>query len=183
MSTNPKTKPYPVAMQTRDVPGPVGTTGAMKRKLLVVDDDRQIRESLRKMLRAEGYEVTLAATGKEGIEKFNAERFDLLLLDLNLPDHSGWDVFGTLTALNPFLPIIIITGRDKQYDLAAGAGVGALIEKPLNVPRLLETVQTLLTEPPDVHLKRLAGQASDARYVPPPRLSPDTKPGTNPALS
>ena len=49
MSTNPKTKPYPVAMQTRDAPGPVGTTGAMKSRLLVVDDDRQIRESLRNL--------------------------------------------------------------------------------------------------------------------------------------
>lgn len=159
-------------MQTDDAASPVVTIEAEKRKLLVVDDDRQIRESLRKLLRTEGYEVTLAATGLEGIAKFSAERFDLLLLDLSLPDHNGWDVFETITSHNPFLPIIIITGRDKQYDLAAGAGVGALIEKPLNVPRLLETVETLLAEPPDVHLKRLAGRSGSARYVPHPRLSP-----------
>ena len=141
----------------------------MTKTILVVDDDRQIRESLRKVLRAEGYQVALAANGQEGIGKFNAERFDLLLLDLNLPDNSGWDIFGTLTSLNPFLPIIVITGKDEQRELAAGAGVGALIEKPLNVPRLLETVAELLAEPPHVYLQRLAGQNSEARYVPPPR--------------
>jgi DNA-binding response OmpR family regulator len=86
----------------------------MKAKILVVDDDPQIRESLFKVLRAEGHEVVLAADGPEGIEKFNTEQIDLLLLDLNLPGNSGWDVFGTLTSLNPFLPIIIITGRNNR---------------------------------------------------------------------
>lgn len=175
MATNPTTKPNPTGKLTRDTPGPASTTEAMKKKILVVDDDPQIRQSLAKVLRAEGYEVVLAANGQTGIEQFNTERIDLLLLDLNLPDNSGWDVFGALTSLNPFVPIIIITGRDKQRELAAGAGVGALIEKPLNVPRLLETVKDLLAEPPSAHLKRLAGQSSDTRHVPPPRLSPGTK--------
>ncbi|MBE0541849.1 MAG: response regulator [Verrucomicrobia bacterium] len=149
----------------------------MKKKIHIVDDDPQIRQSMAKVLRAEGYEVVLAANGQEGIEQFNAERMDLLLLDLNLPDNSGWDVFGALTSLNPFVPIIIITGRGEQRELAAGAGVGALIEKPLNVPRLLETVKELLAESSEAHLKRLAGQSSNARYVPPPRR-PGTRRGT-----
>lgn len=141
----------------------------MKKKILVLDDDLQIRESLAKVLRAEGYEVVLAADGREGIEKFNAGRIDLLLLDLNLPDNSGWDVFGALTSLNPFVPIIIITGRNEQYELAAGAGVGALMEKPLNVPLLLRTVKELLSQAPEAHLQRLAGQSNDTRLVPPAR--------------
>ena len=167
MSTNPKTEPNPTRKLTCDAPRPVSTTEAMKKKILVVDDDPQIRESLRKVLRAEGYEVALAANGQEGIGKFNAERFDLLLLDLNLPDNSGWDIFGTLTSLNPFLPIIIITGRDKQYELAAGAGVGALMQKPLDVPRLLQTITELLAESAETRLKRLVGRHSDVRHVPP----------------
>ena len=57
----------------------------MKKRILVVDDDPQIRESLRKVLRAEGYEVVLAADGQQGIERFDTERMDLLLLDLNMP--------------------------------------------------------------------------------------------------
>jgi len=50
-----------------------------------------------------------------------------------------------------------------------------LIEKPLNVPQMLETVKELLAESPEAHLQRLAGLRPDARYVPPPRLSPGTK--------
>lgn len=125
----------------------------MTKKILVVDDDPQIRESLRKVLRAESYEVALAANARQGIETFEAERIDLLLLDLNLPDQSGKDVIGLLTALSPFVPIII-------DDLAAGAGVSALIEKPLNVPRLLEKVNELLAAPPVAHLKRWPGKSA-----------------------
>jgi len=149
----------------------------MRKKILVVDGDPHIRESLRTVLCAEGYEVALAANARQGIETFEAERIDLLLLDLNLPDQSGKDVIGLLTALNPFVPIII-------DELAAGAEVGALIEKPLSVPPLLETVKELLAAPPVVHLKRLAGQISDARYVPPRCRPPGTRRGsTKPGVS
>src|ERR1017187_5045911 len=109
MTPNPTTKPNPAKELTRDAPCPVSCTAATKKKILVVDDDPHIRESLHKLLRAEGYEVALAANGQEGIRQFYADRFDLLLLDVSLPDISGWDVFGTLTSINPFLPIIIIT--------------------------------------------------------------------------
>ena len=151
----------------RDAPGTIVSPKGMKKKILVVDDDPQIRESLRKVLRAEGYEVALAANGQEGIGRFNAELIDLLVLDLNLPGNSGWDIFGTLTSLNPFLPIIIITGRQNQHELAAGAGVGALMQKPLDVPRLLQTITELLAESAETRLKRLVGQHGDVHYVPP----------------
>ena len=136
----------------------------MKKKILVVDDDPQIRESLCKVLRAEGYEVVLAADGRDGIGKFNTERIDLALLDLNLPDNSGWDTFGTLTSINPFVPIIIITGRQNQYEMATAAGVGALMEKPLDVIFLLLTISELLAEPPETHIERLAGLHNYVRH-------------------
>ena len=95
---------------------------------------------------------------------FHREKIDLLLLDLNLPLKSGWDVFERVTALNPLLPIIIITGRDKQRDPAAAAGVSALMEKPLDVPLLLRTIAELLEEPAENRLKRLAGAEHSLRY-------------------
>lgn len=133
----------------------------------MVDDDSSIRESLRKVLQTEGYEVALAGNGREAIDKFNQERIDLVLLDLNLPVNSGWDTFGTLTAIDPLLPIIIITGRQNQSRLAAAAGISALMEKPLNVPLLLQTIADLLAEEPATRLKRLVGLRSDMRYAPP----------------
>jgi two-component system OmpR family response regulator len=165
MTLNPTTKANPAKELTSDAPCPISTTEAMKKTILVVDDDPQIRESLRKVLRAEGYEVVLAENGREGIGILYTVHFDLLLLDVSLPDISGWEVFGTLTSINPFLPIIIITGKDEQHDLAVLGGVGALIEKPLDVPRLLETVKELLAESPEVHLQRLAGRLGDMRYT------------------
>jgi DNA-binding response OmpR family regulator len=165
MTPNPTTKRKPPQTLTRDASCRASIIEAMKKIILVVDDDPQIRESLHKVLCAEGYKVVLAAAGWEGVEKFNAERIDCLLLDVNLPDMSGWEVFGTITSINPFLPIIIITGKDEQHDLAVLGGVGALIEKPLDVLRLLEMVKDLLAESPEVHLQRLAGRLSDMRYA------------------
>ena len=166
MTTNSKSKPNPSPKPGRDASWPPLTTEATKRKILVVDDDSQIRESLRKVLLAEGYAVMLAADGREVMDKFGAERIDLLILDLNLPVTSGWDIFGTLTSLNPFLPIVIITGRQNQEELAAEAGVAALMQKPLDVPRLLQIIAELFAEPAEKHLKRLAGLDRDLRHVP-----------------
>ncbi|MHB8522869.1 MAG: response regulator [Limisphaerales bacterium] len=146
-----------------------------EKRILVVDDDGQIRESLRKVLQAEDYEVVLAADGQEGIGKFASEPIDLLLLDLNLPAKSGWDIFERLSFMSPLLPIIIITGRHNQYEMAKAAGVGALMEKPLDVPLLLQTITELLAEPAETRLERLAGLHSYVRHVTPCHSPP---PGT-----
>jgi CheY-like chemotaxis protein len=129
-------------VKKRDVAWPfaVANGEAGRIKILVVDDDPQIRASLHKMLQAEGYEVLLAADGREGIGIIGADAIDLLLLDVSLPDMSGWQVFGTLAAINPFVPTIIITGKDDQSDLMVLSGAVALIEKPINVSRLLQVV-------------------------------------------
>ena len=164
MATSPTTEPSPAERIVRDALCPVSTLKRMKKKILVVDDDPQIRESLFKVLRAEDYEVVLAADGRDGIGKFNTERIDLALLDLNLPDNSGWDTFGTITSLNPLVPIIIITGRENQYEMARAAGVGALMEKPLDVAFLLLTISELLAEPPETRIERLAGLHNYVRH-------------------
>jgi DNA-binding response OmpR family regulator len=138
----------------------------MKKVILVVDDDPQVRESLEKLLRTEGYEVESAVDGQQGVEIFDTKHLDLVLLDLNLPGNGGWEVFGAVTASDPFLPIIIITGRENQQDLAKLAGVGALMGKPLNLPLLLKTIPELIAEESETHLKGLMGLHGGLRYVP-----------------
>jgi DNA-binding response OmpR family regulator len=139
----------------------------MKKRIMVLDDDEQIRKSLFKLLQAEGYEVVLAAEGSEGLDALGCQNIDLLLLDLNLPKGSGWDVFERATSNNPLLPVIIITGKDRQSDVANAAGVGALMEKPLDVPLLLKTITELLVESPEARLKRLVGVEGATRYFRP----------------
>jgi len=138
----------------------------MKQRILVVDDDIAVRESLAKVLRGMNYEVVLAADGQEALDQFAQERIDLLLLDIGLPIMSGWDAFERITTENPLIPIIVITGHANQHDMAVAAGVGALIEKPLDVPQLLKTMAELLLEPKKSRLLRLCGYAKDVRFVP-----------------
>jgi CheY-like chemotaxis protein len=139
----------------------------MKKRVLVVDDDASIRDSLKKVLQDAGYDVALAAGGLEGLGRCELEQIDLVLLDLNLPNQSGWDVFEHLTTHHPFIPVIIITGLANQYFTALAAGAGALMEKPIEVPVLLKTMDELLAEPKETRLRRLCGKLDDTRYVPP----------------
>src|ERR1017187_4200036 len=137
----------------------------MKKRILVVDDDASVRESLGKVLKGMDYEVVLAADGQEALERFEEGEIDLLLLNLGLPIMNGWDAFERITSENPLMPIIIITGHANQRDVAMAAGVGALMEKPVDVPRLLKTMQELLAEPKKARLLRLCGYTNDVRFI------------------
>jgi DNA-binding response OmpR family regulator len=136
-------------------------------KVMVADDDASVRESLGKVLREAGYDVVLAKDGGEAVERFNAHEIDLLLLDLSLPIRDGWDAYERITSKAPELPIIIITGKANQHDIAVAAGVGALMEKPLDVAELLQAMRQLLAEPKEARLRRLCGYSQNLRHIPP----------------
>jgi CheY-like chemotaxis protein len=138
-----------------------------KKKILLVDDDSAIRRILRRVLSGEGYSVMTAANGEEALEFASAEHFDLVLLDLNMPEKDGWETFEELTECHPLLPVIVITARPNQIFPALAAGVGALLEKPLDLNRLLQEIPRLLEEPRQIRLARLAGRPSVFSYVPP----------------
>jgi DNA-binding response OmpR family regulator len=135
------------------------------KRILVVDDDESVRESLKKVLGGSGYEVVLAGGGAEAAVRFDAARIDLLLLDLNLQNQSGWDVFEELTTRRPIVPVIIVTGLPGQERTAQMAGVGALFEKPLDAAALLQRIGELLAEPPETRLERLCGRVQDTKHV------------------
>ena len=137
----------------------------VKEKVLIVDDDASVRESLRKVLADAGYEVALAADSREAVEQFEGGRVALLVLDIGLPVRNGWDAFERITNEAPVLPIIVITGQANQHDMTVAAGVGALMEKPLDVNQLLNTMQELLVEPVESRLLRLCGHGPDKRHA------------------
>ncbi len=138
----------------------------MKKRIFVVDDDTAIRSSLQKVLQAAGYEVLLAKDGTEALHGSEGETIDLLLIDLNLPLKSGWDTLEVLTDRFPSVPIFIITGLANQYEMALVAGVGALMEKPIEVPALLKTIDELLAESRDDRARRLNSGSYKTRYIP-----------------
>lgn len=135
----------------------------MNKHVLIVEDDAPIRESLRRVLENSGYEVTVAADGQKAVEEFSAHEADIVILDLNLPIKAGWEAFEVLTRTNPLLPVIIITGMPNQVEFARAAGAGALLEKPIDVPLLMHTMEDLLNEPDEKRLGRLCGLVSNAR--------------------
>jgi len=137
----------------------------MKAKLLVVDDDHAVRESLRKLLEAQGYEVLGAADASEAREHFNTRRIDLVVLDINLGVDNGWQVFEAMTRTNPYVPTIVITAEWGQREQAVALGVEGLIEKPIDVPVLLQLIRDLLAETARAKLKRVRGKDSYCRYA------------------
>ncbi len=143
----------------------------MNERILLVDDDAAVRDSLCEVLTLEHYEVLPAANGGEVWAICQATTIDAALLDLNLPAKSGWDIFAQLTNDNPLLPVIIITARSNQLFTSLGAGVGALMEKPLDFPRLLVTLRELLAESAEVRLARMTGQQAAFRYFPAQRCT------------
>jgi CheY-like chemotaxis protein len=152
----------------RGTPETILRMEAMKKNVLLVDDDAAVRQSVRKVLEGAGYEVAAASDGEEAVVQFVPEQIDLVLLDLNLPLRNGWDVFERLTTRYPFVPVIIITGMPNQYRTALAAGASALMEKPIDVPALLKTIEDLLAEPKEARLRRMCGYQQDTKHWRPP---------------
>ena len=133
--------------------------------MLLADDDTEVLAALRAAFASEDYDVVIAKNGREAIERMRERRFDIALLDLNMPVKGGWEAFDRLTSIHPLLQVIVITAQMDQYPRAAAAGVAALMEKPLDLPRLLRTIDILLCEPVEHRLSRLAGKHPITRYL------------------
>ncbi|MBU3688056.1 MAG: DNA-binding response regulator [Acidimicrobiales bacterium mtb01] len=105
--------------------------------LLFIEDDDQIRLALRLALEDEGYQVREAADGRTGLAAFHADEPDLVLLDLRLPDMSGFDVCRALRAMS-IVPIVMVTAQTDTNDMVAGLEAGAddYVTKPV-VPKEL----------------------------------------------
>jgi DNA-binding response OmpR family regulator len=128
------------------------------RRILLADDDPGVRQMLGRLLETEHYAVTFAKTGREAATKFAANPPDLVLLDLNMPDKDGWEAFGMMCEKHPLIPVIVITARPHQYARAVELGVDALMEKPLNLPVLLDEIQHLLAESELERTRRLTNR-------------------------
>ena len=115
-------------------------------KILVVDDEQAVRESLRRSLRFNGYEVLTANDGLEAVETVRTENPELLILDVMMPNMDGLEVCRTLRSEGWDRPILVLTARDGVSDRVAGLDAGAddYLPKPFALEELLARVRSLV---------------------------------------
>jgi two-component system response regulator MprA len=117
-------------------------------KLLVVDDERAVRESLRRALELEGYEIELAADGSEALSALQEEepQPDAVILDVLMPGVDGLEVCRRLRAAGNRVPVLMLTARDEVENRVAGLDAGAddYVTKPFALEELLARVRALL---------------------------------------
>lgn len=118
-------------------------------RILVVDDEPQIRRILRTTLIGAGYEVSDAKTGEEGLEKLREFRPDLVLLDMNMPGMGGMTACREMRA-DPNVAIIMLTVRDSEKDKveALDAGADDFVTKPFSTPELLARIRAVFRRAP-----------------------------------
>src|SRR6266568_4620977 len=132
--------------------------------VLIIDDEAAIRESLETLLELEGYAVESASSGEEGLARLGDGSFDLVLLDLALPDRNGIDLLAEIHAHDPHLSVIMITayGTVENAVRAMQAGASNFVQKPWDNEKLLADVRTAVArhraEEENVQLKRALKQ-------------------------
>ena len=115
-------------------------------RILLVEDEESIRDAIRLNLELEGFEVVSTGNGKKALEYVQGQHFDLLLLDVMLPDLDGFTITEQIRLTNSEIPILILTAKDMAQDRITGLKKGAddYLTKPFNLEELLLRVNILL---------------------------------------
>jgi len=126
----------------------------MAQNILVVDDEQDIRHLVALILEAAGYTVTQAASGLEALNIINAQTFDLVILDIMMPEIDGWEVCRQIKSRQQTrnLPILILTVRSQPLDRVIGLEVvhaDDYLTKPFDRQELLKVVERLLAVTPE----------------------------------
>ena len=134
--------------------------------MLLVEDEAKLAEALRSGLEDEGYTVTVAGTGEDGFFLVHSQPFDLVLLDIMLPNRDGFEVLAQMRQGGIRIPVLLLTARDSVEDRVSGLDHGAddYLVKPFAFPELLARVRALLRRPQleKTASLKLAGHELDA---------------------
>jgi len=118
-------------------------------KILLVEDEIKLADALRSGLETEGYSITHAPTGEEGFFLLHSKAFDLVLLDVMLPNRDGFEILGQIRQNGIRTPVLLLTARDSVEDRVRGLDSGAddYLVKPFAFPELLARVRAILRRP------------------------------------
>lgn len=122
----------------------------MRTNILLVEDEEALRVALGDRLRGEGYLVETAADGVDAFDKVRGLRFDLIILDVMLPDTSGFDLCRDIRQARISTPIMLLSARDQIFDKVIGLRLGAddYVTKPFESAELLARIEALLRQAP-----------------------------------
>jgi DNA-binding response OmpR family regulator len=115
-------------------------------RLLIVEDERELAETLRKGLVAEGFTVDMAHNGRDGLWSATEHDYDVILLDIMLPTISGYEVLKRLRSAEKWTPVLMLTAKDGDYDEADGLDLGAddYLTKPFSFVVLVARLRALI---------------------------------------
>ncbi|MDF2821056.1 MAG: DNA-binding response regulator [Clostridiales bacterium] len=115
-------------------------------RVLVVDDEKIIQKSIQAAYKSENMEVTIASSGKEALSILSQYKFDLILMDILMPDIDGFEVVQTIRSRQIHTPIIFISGKSEEYNKVLGLGLGAddYITKPFSIALLISKSKALI---------------------------------------
>jgi DNA-binding response OmpR family regulator len=115
-------------------------------RLLIVEDEREFAETLRRGLVAEGFTADVAHTGREGLWRATEHEYDVVVLDIMLPELSGYEVLKRLRAAENWTPVLMLTAKDGEYDEADAFDLGAddYLSKPFSFVVLIARLRALL---------------------------------------
>ena len=138
----------------------------MKSRILVIDDEAEIRRSVRMILEYEGYDVIEASSGPEGVALAEKESPDLIFLDVKMPGMDGLEVLQRIKASNDAIPVVIISGHGTVSTAVEATKSGAFdfIEKPLASERVLVTIRNALDQTRLVDENRTLRRAAESRH-------------------
>src|SRR5438309_10565516 len=140
-------------------------------RILIIDDEAEIRESLETLLQLEGYTVAAAGTGREGLAQIGERAFDVVLLDLALPDKNGMEVLAEIRLLHPQQAVIMITayGTVENAVRTMQSGATNFIQKPWDNEKLLADVRAAVArqkaEEENIQLKRALKQRYNFEHI------------------
>ncbi len=114
-------------------------------KVLIAEDDQYIREGLSELLEQEGYETILAEQGQQALDFYNTKKFDLILLDIMMPEMDGFTVCKTIRKQDENIPIIFITAKSEEIDQVVGLELGAddYIIKPFGTREVIARIRAV----------------------------------------
>ena len=117
-----------------------------KGQILVIDDEQAIRDLISEVLNIAGYEVSIAADGLDGLNKIRKQKYDLIILDVNLPKLDGFAILEKVRESAPTQPIIMISARTDKDDVTHGLRLGAddYVRKPFSVEELVLRIENRL---------------------------------------